>query len=62
MSGVVQDDARIIELTDMVDDLAGNLADAAETIQTVTQAVVGGQVNEDVEAYRQLVAKARRLV
>lgn len=59
---MAEDEARIIELTDMVEDLAGNLEDAADTIERAAQAILPGVVVMDVEAYRETAHRARRLV
>ena len=57
-----QDEARVIELTEMIEDMAGNLEDAADTIERAAQAILPGVVVRDVEAYRETTRRARRLV
>ena len=59
---MAEDEARIIELTDMVEDLAGNLEDAADTIERAAQAILPGVVVRDADAYRETARRARRLV
>lgn len=57
-----EDMARLEELHDAVEDLANNLDDAADTIERVAQAVFPAGTVRDVEAYREIIRTARRLL
>lgn len=56
------DEERETELHDALEDVIGNLEDATDTLEKVASAVFPSGVCRDVEAYREAVRKARRVL
>lgn len=50
------------ELHDLIEDLAGNLEDAAETIEKVLKAVAPSIQSNDIRVYRKLVERAQTIL
>lgn len=53
---------QLTELRDALEDCAGNLEDAADTLEKVASAVWPAGTNHDVQAYRRVVKRARELL
>jgi hypothetical protein len=50
------------ELRDALEDVTGQLQDAADTIQKITELVMPGYFSKDAEAYRETTRKASQLL
>ena len=59
---MAEDNERSEELHDALEDVIGNLEDAADTIEKASQALMPAGENRDVWAYREVIRKARAVL